>query len=221
MNRFLPLLLMLFVVGTGRAQDNAKPWVFSGGYTVGTTLAQVRGDGIEGFNKVGFHAGGLIEVRKFSDLGFQLGLVYNQKGSRKVPNLKTGDGTDWRYQFTYIDIPLVAVYDFSEGFTVGTGLQPAVLISALEDGVSNGGYSTGAWQDTKLPIRSWEFSWVVWVGMRTDKQGEWFLRHTQSLPGIVPKPSANNNAGLRWDDRMQNLTMQLGYTRLFGGRADS
>ena len=220
MNRFLLLLITLSVAETGRAQDNARPWVFNGGFSVGTTFAQVRGDGIEGFNKVGFHAGGLIEIRQFSDLGFQLGLVYNQKGSRKVPNLKTGDGRDWRYQFTYIDIPLVAVYDFSEGFTVGTGLQPAALVSALEDD-DGSGYSTGTWKEAGLPIRSWELSWVVWVGMRTDKQGEWFLRHTQSLPGIVPKPSGNNNAELGWDDRMQNLTMQLGYTRLFSGRAAS
>jgi hypothetical protein len=107
---------------------------------------------------------------------------------------------------------VTAVYDFKDGFTVGTGLQPGVLVGAFEDGLASG-VSDGEWEETTLPIRSWELSWVVWVGMRSGETGEWFLRHTQSLPGIVPKPDVVN-PNVRWDDRMQNLTMQVGYTKL-------
>ena len=196
----------------GQAQSSGGPWLFNGGYTLGVTAAQVRGDGIEGFNKLGLHGGAVVEVRQFRDLGFQIGILYNQKGSRKVQNPKIGDYSNWAYKFTYIDIPLTAVYDFKEGFTVGTGLQPGVLVGAFEDGLASG-VSDGDWEPTTLPIRSWELSWVVWVGMRSGDQGEWFLRHTQSLPGIVPKPDVVN-PNIRWDDRMQNLTMQVGYTKL-------
>ena len=192
----------------GQAQSSGGPWLFNGGYTLGVTAAQVRGDGIEGFNKLGLHGGAVVEVRQFRDLGFQIGILYNQKGSRKVQNPKIGDYSNWAYKFTYIDIPLTAVYDFKEGFTVGTGLQPGVLVGAFEDGLASG-VSDGDWEPTTLPIRSWELSWVVWVGMRSGDQGEWFLRHTQSLPGIVPKPDVVN-PNIRWDDRMQNLTMQVG-----------
>ena len=194
------------------AQSDGGPWLFNGGYTLGVTAAQVRGDGIEGFNKLGLHAGALVEVRQYRDLGFQLGIVYNQKGSRKVQNPRIGDYDNWGYKFTYVDLPVTAVYDFKDGFTVGTGLQPGVLIGAFEDGLASG-VSDGEWEDTTLPIRSWELSWVVWVGMRSGETGEWFLRHTQSLPGIVPKPDVVN-PNVRWDDRMQNLTMQVGYTKL-------
>ena len=196
----------------GQAQSSGGPWLFNGGYTLGVTAAQVRGDGVEGFNKLGLHGGAVVEVRQFRDLGFQIGILYNQKGSRKVQNPKIGDYSNWAYKFTYIDIPLTAVYDFKEGFTVGTGLQPGVLVGAFEDGLASG-VSDGEWEPTTLPIRSWELSWVVWVGMRSGDQGEWFLRHTQSLPGIVPKPDVVN-PNIRWDDRMQNLTMQVGYTKL-------
>ena len=154
----------------------------------------------------------MVEVRQFRGLGFQIGSLYNQKGSRKVQNPKIGDYSNWAYKFAYIDIPLTAVYDFKEGFTVGTGLQPGVLVGAFEDGLASG-VSDGDWEPTTLPIRSWELSWVVWVGMRSGDHGEWFLRHTQSLPGIVPKPDVVN-PNIRWDDRMQNLTMQVGYTKL-------
>ena len=200
------------------AQSDGGPWLFNGGYTLGVTAAQVRGDGIEGFNKLGLHAGALVEVRQYRDLGFQLGIVYNQKGSRKVQNPRIGDYDNWGYKFTYVDLPVTAVYDFKDGFTVGTGLQPGVLIGAFEDGLASG-VSDGEWEDTTLPIRSWELSWVVWVGMRSGETGEWFLRHTQSLPGIVPKPDVVN-PNVRWDDRMQNLTMQVGYTKLLRPRSD-
>ena len=200
------------------AQSDGGPWLFNGGYTIGVTAAQVRGDGIEGFNKLGLHAGALVEVRQYRDLGFQLGIVYNQKGSRKVQNPRIGDYSNWGYKFTYVDLPVTAVYDFKDGFTVGTGLQPGVLIGAFEDGLASG-VSDGEWEDTTLPIRSWELSWVVWVGMRSGETGEWFLRHTQSLPGIVPKPDVVN-PNVRWDDRMQNLTMQVGYTKLLRSWSD-
>ena len=196
----------------GQSQSSGGPWLFNGGYTLGETAAQVRGVGIEGFNSLGLHGGAVVEVRQFRDLGFQIGILYNQKGSRKVQNPKIGDYSNWAYKFTYIDIPLTAVYDFKEGFTVGTGLQPGVLVGAFEDGLASG-VSDGDWEPTTLPIRSWELSWVVWVGMRSGDQGEWFLRHTQSLPGIVPKPDVVN-PNIRWDDRMQNLTMQVGYSKL-------
>ena len=55
--------------------------------------------------------------------------------------------------------------------------------------------------------------------MRAGEQGEWFLRHTQSLPGIVPKPQLTN-PNVRWDDRMQNLTVQVGYTKLIRAWSD-
>ena len=195
----------------GWSQDHS-PLVFNGGYTLGFSAAQVRGDGIEGFNKLGLYGGAVVDIRRFANLGFQLGILYHEKGSKKVANPRTGDYSTWAYKFSYIDIPLVAVVQVSDGFTVGTGLQPGVLLRALEDGL-DGGSVTGNWMDTNLPIRTWELSWVVWVGMTTAGGGELFLRHSQSLPGIVPKPSTPG-PNARWDDRMQNITLQVGYTRL-------
>ncbi|MGB1347404.1 MAG: porin family protein [Flavobacteriales bacterium] len=212
MKRALATAWMALALGVaGWAQDRA-PLTFNGGYTLGFSAAQVRGDGIEGFNKLGLYGGAVVDIRRFQNLGFQLGILYHEKGSKKVANPRTGDYSTWAYKFSYIDIPLVAVVELSEGYTVGTGLQPGVLLSALEDGL-DGGSVTGDWMDTNLPIRPWELSWVVWIGIPTAGGGELFLRHSQSLPGIVPKPS-NPGPNARWDDRMQNITLQVGYTRL-------
>ena len=206
--------LALATVAFSQSSEEELAWEFRGGFTGGFSASQVRGDGIDGFNKLGLYGGLIVDVRKYTNVGLQLGLLYHDKGSRKVANPKTGDYTTWAYKFTYIDIPIVAVVDIKEGYTVGTGLQPGVLLSAQEDGLLSGA-ATGDWTESTLPIRSWELSWVVWVGMRAGDAGEWFLRHSQSLPGIVPKPE-NPGPNARWDDRMQNITLQVGYTRLLG-----
>ena len=151
MKRALGTAFLALTVGfTGWSQDQA-PLVFNGGYTLGFSAAQVRGDGIEGFNKLGLYGGAVVDIRRFQNLGFQLGILYHEKGSKKVANPQTGDRSTWAYKFSYIDIPLVAVVELSEGYTVGTGLQPGVLLSALEDGL-DGGSVTGNWMDTNLPL---------------------------------------------------------------------
>lgn len=211
---FLSSWLSFATVVLSQTSEEELAWNFRGGFTGGFSASQVRGDGIEGFNKLGPYGGLIVDIRKYTNVGLQLGLLYHDKGSRKVANPKTEDYTTWAYRFTYIDIPIVAVVDIKEGYRVGTGLQPGVLLSAEEDGLLSGA-STGNWTESTLPIRRWELSWVVWIGMRSGDAGEWFLRHSQSLPGIVPKP-VNPGPNARWDDRMQNITLQVGYTRLLG-----
>ena len=202
---------MALTFGVTSWSQDQSPLVFNGGYTLGFSAAQVRGDGIEGFNKLGLYGGAVGDIRRFQNFGFQLGILYHEKGSKKVANPRNGDYSTWAYKFSYVDIPLVVVVELSEGYRVGTGLQPGVLLSALQDGL-DGGSITGDWAETNLPIRPWELSWVIWIGMPTSRGGELFLRHSQSLPGIVPKPT-NPGPNARWDDRMQNITLQIGYTR--------
>ena len=68
----LGLLCALSLTLTMEASGQSKgPWLFNGGLTAGVTAAQVRGDGIDGFNKLGFHAGAVLDIRQFQDLGFQ------------------------------------------------------------------------------------------------------------------------------------------------------
>ena len=70
-----------------------------------------------------------------------------------------------------------------------------------------------AFSDLSFTLRAWELSGVIWVGMRTSEQGEWFIRHTQSGPGLVPKNDPSHPS-TTWGERMQNITLQIGYTRL-------
>ena len=102
---------------------------------LGFSAAQVRGDGIEGFNKLGLYGGAVVDIRRFQNLGLPTRHPVPRKRKQKGRQPQTGDYSTWAYKFSYIDIPLVAVVELSEGYTVGTGLQPGVLLSALEDGL--------------------------------------------------------------------------------------
>lgn len=209
------MTLVLWAWGLASWCQSPSPLTFSGGLLAGMTTSEIRGDQAAGFDKFGCHVGGLLDIRRSETIGFQLGMVYNQKGSRKVPNWKIGDYVSWRYKFTYIDIPITVIYDFLDGFTVGTGLQPGVLLRALEDGVVEQAV-TGNYTETTLPIRPFELSWIVWVGIRKGERGEWYLRHAHSLLGIVPREFIPNPASRRFN-RMQNFTLQLGYAWLVLG----
>ena len=108
--RALAAAWMALTVGVAGWSQDQSPLAFNGGYTLGFSAAQLRGDGIEGFNKLGLYGGAVVDIRRFQNLGFQLGILYHEKGSKKVANPRTGDHSTWAYKFSYIDIPLVAVW---------------------------------------------------------------------------------------------------------------
>ena len=59
----MAVLLTLSGAQVGLAQEDGT-WFFNGGFTLGGTAAQVRGDGIEGFNKLGLHENRLQNILK-------------------------------------------------------------------------------------------------------------------------------------------------------------
>ena len=81
---------MALTFGVTSWSQDQSPLVFNGGYTLGFSAAQVRGDGIEGFNKLGLYGGAVVDIRRFQNLGFQLGILYHEKGSKTVANPRDG-----------------------------------------------------------------------------------------------------------------------------------
>ena len=87
MGRWLLVLsswLSLATVAFSQTSEEELAWDFRGGFTGGFSASQVRGDGIDGFNKLGLYGGLIVDVRKYTNVGLQLGLLYHDKGSRKV-----------------------------------------------------------------------------------------------------------------------------------------
>ena len=62
MMRALAAAWMALTVGVAGWSQDQSPLAFNGGYTLGFSAAQVRGDGIEGFNKLGLYGLSLIHI---------------------------------------------------------------------------------------------------------------------------------------------------------------
>jgi len=180
-------------------KTNPVEIAFNGGVIGGVTLSQIHGDGIGGFNKLGFNFGAVVEMRNSTSKAFQIGVVFNEKGSRKTPNTQAGDYSTWAYRYRYIDIPLTMIYQYAniEG---SIGLQPSLLIAAEFD---NGyGYGPSPWE-----IYDFDLGWII--GLRT-QYGEYshiFTRLTQSAISTGPAP----DNPLTWLDRKtRNMTLEFG-----------
>ncbi|HIO16792.1 MAG TPA: PorT family protein [Flavobacteriales bacterium] len=181
---------------------------FNGGFIGGVTTSQIHGDGIGGFNKMGVNAGVTLEIGRNGKKNIQLGIVYNQKGSKKPPNPRAGDYETWRYRFTYIDIPITVSYNY-QFFDLLLGLQPSVLLAAEED------FYGVAWDPTGLPIKDYDLCGVFGIRTQYGDHSHLFGRVTQSILAIAPRPD-NPSGTVRWNNRMLNMTVEIGFTYLFG-----
>ena len=202
------ILLLAFIPYLFSAQEEyseGRAFQFNGGLLCGVTTSQVHGDGIGGFNKVGVNVGATIEIGRKSKRSIQLGIVYNQKGSRKqLPPNETG--YPWRYRFTYIDIPVTISYSY-ELFDILVGLQPSILLAAEED-------FNGFWTSTGLPIKSYDLGGVLGLRTTYGDHSQLFARVTQSILAIAPRPETPTGTP-RWNNRMLNMTIEVGFTYMF------
>ncbi len=204
MKRLAGLLLLCAGVLAVHAQE---PLRFRGGLYAGVCASQIHGDGVSGFDKFGLTAGPLLEISR-GDVAWEWGMLYTQKGSRKVPNPKAGDYSTWKYRFTYLDIPVVRVWHPEDWWWFGVGVQPSVLLSAEEDF-----YSTGYSPLTTPILRSVDVGVLALVGVEYTDALTFELRMSQSAVPISDRPDA---PVMRWDNFLMNMALQLGLKVQFG-----
>ncbi len=205
---FLLFSFLPFFLAAQSDDSEGHAFTFNGGLIGGATASQIHGDGIGGFNKLGVNLGATLEIGRAGKNNIQIGLVYNQKGSKKPPNATAGDYTTWRYRFTYIDLPLTISYTY-RFMDILVGIQPSVLIAAEEDF-----YGVG-WDPTGLPIKPYELSAVLGVRTMYSAHSYVFIRLSQSIMAIAPRPE-NPVGTARWDNRMMNMTVEIGLNYMIG-----
>ena len=204
----IALLLFALTSWGQTSSSDSKALSFTGGIVGGATFSQIHGDGIGGFNKLGFNAGATVQVVNHAGKGLHLSVIYNQKGSRRPPNPSQDDFTTWAYRFTYIDIPVLYTFPI-ERFNLELGLQPSVLVAAEENF-----YSVG-FDPTTIPIKDFDLSIVLGAQMSLSDNTRFFTRLTQSIIPIAPKP---NDPLTWWDNAMRNMTLEMGVIVLFALR---
>jgi len=125
---FVFLILLLF----GGSQLQAQDRRFTGRLVGGVNLAQIDGDQLSGYNKLGAQAG--IKVYSLLDdrWSFSLGLLYSQQGSSRNLNDSPSAALD-RIQLNLVEAP-VMIHFTDWKFQVGAGLSYGRLINfTVED----------------------------------------------------------------------------------------
>ena len=99
--------LLFFILGTALTIDaqvkKGEYGLFDAGIIAGGCFSQIDGDGVAGYHKFGFNAGGRVHVNFSERIAGTLELLFVQRGSYSSFN-------GLRYQLNYVDIPVLFTY---------------------------------------------------------------------------------------------------------------
>lgn len=122
------ILLSVFLISFAMG---ANAQIFKGMVMVGANLAQMNGDQVYGFNRVGLNAGVgvMAPLNKERNFLMSMELLYNELGAKERQ-----DPFKYNTKLQYISIPVMAHYeDRRGGLTFGVGVQYSRLFQINED----------------------------------------------------------------------------------------
>lgn len=194
--KLIALASFLFTAVTVQSQT------FSSGLTGGFTATQVLGDGIDGFNKLGLHAGFFTKLELSDRFAVRAELGYIGKGSRNPANASAGVFEKRGFTFHYAELPVMAEIHL-ERFYIQAGLYGGFLLWGKE-------MFAGEHFDVVNPsLRSIDVGFVGGLGFDLSDRIGVFARYTNSMIPIRPVDDPNNVTRF-WDAGFMNITVNLG-----------
>lgn len=100
-------ILLLLLISVKHCESQKK---FTGGLIVGPVFSQISGDGLGGWDKLGFAAGAWVGVPISEKNTVALSMKYIMKGSRTKRD--TLDFNSFGYYLNYIDVPILFQHEF-------------------------------------------------------------------------------------------------------------
>jgi len=126
---FILLFVLSFSTLVVAQDDNQKDEIpigtFKLGLIAGLNAAQINGDDIAGYNKLGLEAGAEVSYRIKESWMPSVSILFSQKGSRSEPRL---DGFLTHYKLNYVSVPVMMHY-MDGGVRISGGLSYNRLIS--------------------------------------------------------------------------------------------
>lgn len=108
---------------------------------------------------VRYHGGIYLDIPFGGGLGFQLGLIYSEKGYRETENFEAGEIiVEWINTSQYIDIPFMARITTNSPFSFNFGPQFSYLINNTRTIRVQGEELT---ESNKSDLRDWDVSAVL------------------------------------------------------------
>ena len=191
------LILSLAIVALAVTTTNAQ---VTFGVKAGLNLATWTGSDASSTNfpgkamKAGLNVGGVVNIPVSSNFSVQPEVVYSMEGMKL---------TGGSYDLSYINIPVLAKYNFSKGFFAATGPQIGFLTSAKAKPTS--GPST----DIKSLLQSTDFAWAVGLGYLTSANVGFDARYNFGI-GTIDKGSPKS--------KFTNSVIQINVFYMFGGK---
>ncbi len=97
---------------------------FNGGLIAGATFCQVDGDKYFGYNKLGFTAGGYVNLPIADHFALQMELKYTQMGAKSsIKEAELPTYGQYKLVLHYAEIPLMLRYDFGHFTVYGKSLD--------------------------------------------------------------------------------------------------
>lgn len=153
---------------------------FSGAVTMGFSTNQINGDGIAGYNKLGWTGGIMIfyPIKETIDIGLEF--LYTQRGSAPSISVSKTINDEFSVHLEYLEIPIIARYkdwyvedeNFYKAFLEG-GLSLGYLFKADTDNI----YFEGSVED----FNQYDLSYIFGLGFNFTNKWSLGLRYTRSL----------------------------------------
>ena len=122
MKRFLILLFILMPVVTSAQR-------FKGGVVAGFNVSQIDGDFWAGYNKAGLVGGAFVYTELKDSWGAHMEIRYSAKGSAN----SIYSDLHRKIRLQYIEMPLLATYDFFKKFQAQGGFSIGYLFNAAQN----------------------------------------------------------------------------------------
>ena len=187
---------------------------FDGGVLAGGLISQVDGDNWEGYNKLGYMAGGFVQLELSKHSSLQLEMEYIQKGSRKPANADSGDYYSYLLRLHYLEIPLLYQFAFLKRFSVEAGPAIDVLLGYSEQG-------DGQEVPNKYPIRRVTLAGILGVSGYITRHLKATFRMNYSLLSLrvpVDNPPAPPWRKIFFEVGQYNNVLSLSLSYQFKGR---
>ena len=163
--------------------------MFKTGLLIGLSGSQVEGDGIGGYNKLGFLAGGFVNTDLSEKVSTQFEIYFINKGSFDAAHPDKGDYDMFKFNVNYIEIPVALRYKHNQ-FMFEGGLYIAKFLSySVED-------EFGPRTINIYPIKSFDVGGFLGINYSITENLIFNLRSKNSLLPFRDFQSFDQNVGI-------------------------
>lgn len=206
MKRFL-IILLIFVAG-----QEIFAQKFMGALAFGGNLAQVDGDEVYGFKKIGLNVGAAAFLPFNEQWKLSLEIGFTQKGAYQKYPMESDPTKELPYynlRLDYVEIPFLIHYEDRQIAMIGTGFSYGRLVGAKE--IEWGLQTATSSRSGVYDISDW--NWVLDVRIRLVQSLRLNFRYAYSLYKLRTREFSNLSGDVWTRDQYNNvLTLRLVYT---------